>query len=239
MNSKSENKTVRLSQELLYCARTGENTDGITEQLQTLTVEQVNELLTTENEKKAFWINVYNGFTQALLQKNPDQYKNRSRFFTQKAVEIAGVRLSLDDVEHGILRRSKLKWSFGYFSNWLPSNIERAWRVAAVDYRIHFALNCGARSCPPIAFYNPELLDAQLEMAAAAYLGSEADYEELKNVVRLPAIMSWFRADFGGKRGMKTILKKHNIIPQAGNPKIRFRKWAWTLTLNNYKKDKL
>jgi hypothetical protein len=235
--NRSENKTVQLSRDFVYRTKTGVGTDGSIKQLRELTVEQLKTTLQTENERKAFWINVYNGFAQELLKNNPGQYKRRSRFFQQKSIHVAGVRLSQDAIEHGILRRSKLKWSLGYLNDWFPSKIEKALRVAAVDYRIHFALNCGARSCPPIAFYRPETLDAQLETATRAYLESEAAYEELKNFVRLPATMRWFRADFGGKRGIKNILKKHAIIPQGSNPKIRFKNWDWTLTLNNYKTD--
>jgi hypothetical protein len=47
--------------------------------------------------------------------------------------------------------------------------------------------------------------------------------------------MSWFRADFGGKKGMIAILKKHGLIAAEAFPKIRFKKYDWTLELNNYK----
>ena len=80
--------------------------------------------------------------------------------------------MSLDDIEHGILRRSKIKWSEGYFNKLFPSKFEKENRVNKVDYRIHFALNCGARSCPPIAFYDPEKLDKQLDVATMIYLKS-------------------------------------------------------------------
>ncbi|MGI8581046.1 MAG: DUF547 domain-containing protein, partial [Chitinophagaceae bacterium] len=107
-------------------------------------------------------------------------------------------------------------------------------RADKLDYRIHFALNCGAKSCPPIAFYTPETLDTQLELATNAYLASEADYDSTNNIIKLPKLMSWFRADFGGKKGMIKILKKHNIIPAEAYPKINFKKYDWTLYLNNY-----
>ena len=98
-------------------------------------------------------------------------------------------------------------------------------------------MNCGAKSCPPIAFYNPETLDKQLELATKAFLSSEVEWDSVNNVIRLPKLMSWFRADFGGKRGMKKILQQHNIIPAEVNPKIKFKDYDWTLTLNNYKTE--
>jgi hypothetical protein len=106
----------------------------------------------------------------------------------------------LDDIEHGILRRSKVKWSFGYFNKLFPSAFEKKHRVDTLDYRIHFSLNCGAISCPPIAFYKPEQLDKQLEVATKVYLSGEAAYNEADNTVALPALMGWFRGDFGGKK---------------------------------------
>lgn len=78
-------------------------------------------------------------------------------------------------------------------------------------------------------------LDQQLELATKNYLAGEADYQKETNTVHLPAIMSWFRTDFGGKKGMLYILKKHTIIPQQTQPKIGFKKYNWTLELNNYK----
>ena len=106
----------------------------------------------------------------------------------------------MDDIEHGILRRSKVKWSFGYFNKLFPSAFEKKHRVDTLDYRIHFSLNCGATSCPPIAFYKPEQLDKQLEVATKVYLSGEAAYNEADNTVALPALMGWFRGVFGGKK---------------------------------------
>jgi len=49
--------------------------------------------------------------------------------------------------------------------------------------------------------------------------------------------MSWFRADFDGKKGMQQILKKHGIIPADADFKIKFKTYDWTLELNNYKTE--
>jgi hypothetical protein len=51
--------------------------------------------------KKAFFINVYNGFTNISLRKNPEQYKDRGAFFKSEQFTIAGNKVSLDIIEHG------------------------------------------------------------------------------------------------------------------------------------------
>ncbi|MBC7867188.1 MAG: DUF547 domain-containing protein [Gloeobacteraceae cyanobacterium ES-bin-316] len=236
MNNKkpSSNLLVALSQEFMYAAKTGEDTKLFEEKMSGLDIEKLKTGLVNDDEKKAFWINTYNAFTQVLLKKNPDAYKDRKNFFTANQIVIGGKDFSLDDIEHGILRRGKVKWSLGYFGKLFPAKQEKALRVKKLDYRLHFALNCGAKSCPPIAFYNPEDIDKQLDVATAAYLNGEAVYNEKENTLGLPAIMGWFRRDFGGKRKMLQLVKQKGIVPEKANPKIFFNKYDWELALNNY-----
>ncbi len=233
--SKSSNPLVLLSQDFIYAAKAGGTLARIQSALNEIPYTSLQDALKADRDKKAFWINIYNGFTNAILKADPEKYSNRSRFFKAKQIPVAGRTFSLDEIEHDFLRRSKVKWSLGYLNKIFPSKRSRELRVDSVDYRIHFALNCGAKSCPPIAYYTPEALDAQLETATRAYLGSEVTFDPETNIVQLPALMSWFRADFGGKKGMISILKKHRLIPQDADPKIRFKKYDWTLELNNYK----
>jgi hypothetical protein len=228
---------IKLSQQLLYAVKTeGDSVDTYMQQLQAADVEVLQAQLTTDALKKAFWLNIYNTYVQWLLQKDPERYKTRSSFFSGKLVPIAGRVLSLDDIEHGILRRSRVKWSLGHIGKLFPNSFEKNFRVDVIDERIHFALNCGAKSCPPIAYYAPEKMDAQLELSTKNYLRSEVEYHAEKNVAYLPAIMSWFRADFGGKKGMRALLKKHNINT-GQKPSIQFKKYNWELFLNNYNTD--
>jgi len=123
----------------------------------------------------------------------------------------------------------------GYFKKLFPGKIEKQLRVDRLDYRLHFALNCGAKSCPPIAFYKPENINQQLDLATKAYLRGEAEYNEATNTVKLPTLMSWFRRDFGGKKKMIQLLRQLSIVPADKNPKIKFKDYDWTLYLQNYK----
>ena len=232
---KSQNKLVQLSQEFMYAAKTGEQTTSFIASLKNLSLDELTATITTDNEKKAFWINLYNAYTNTALKNNPDQYSKRGKFFGNEFIEIAGKKFSLDGIEHGILRRSKIKWSLGYFNKLFPNKIEKRLRVDKLDYRLHFALNCGAKSCPPIAFYKSETIDQQLDLATKAYLTGEAEYDAVTNIVKLPTLMSWFRRDFGGKKKMIELLKQLSIIPVDKNPKVKFKSYDWALYLKNYK----
>ena len=232
----NDNRFTKLSEELIYAAKTGNDTKNIEQQLQDLNYDSLKIGLINDAQKKAFWINIYNGYTQIILKENPEKYKKRNQFFKAKQINIAGKNLSLDQIEHDFLRHSKIKWSLGYFNKICPGKTAKALRVDTLDYRLHFALNCGAKSCPPIAFYSATQIDKQLDVATIAYLKGEADYDAVKDVIKLPALMGWFRRDFDGKNNMRKILKKYDIIPQDSKPKIKFKKYSWDLYLDNYKK---
>lgn len=225
---------TKLSQDLLYAVKTGEPTDSIENNLSFVLPEVLLGQLDNENKRKAFWLNIYNAYTQIALKKIPDAYTKRNKFFSKKFISIAGKNISLDLVEHGILRRSKWKYSLGHFNKLFKSSYEKKFRLDKVDYRIHFAMNCGAKSCPPIAFYTPDQLDKQLDLATKIYLKNEVVYDEVKNRVELPAILSWFRGDFNGKKGILKILKQQKLIPENTAPKIIWKKYDWSLVLKNY-----
>ena len=231
----SNNVLVKLSQDFMYAAKTNEDASDYIRQLKELNYTDLVNNLKGDDDKKAFWINLYNAYTNYSLHKNPDQYKSRNKFFKNKNVEIAGKIFSLDKIEHGILRKSKIKWSLGYLNKLFPGKTEKQLRVRKLDYRIHFALNCGAKSCPPIAFYNPENLNAQLDLATNTYLSSEAVYNKETNTLQLPALISWFRRDFGGKKKVVNLLKQKGILDGLVQPKIKFKKYDWSLYLNNFK----
>jgi hypothetical protein len=228
---------IDISQQLLYAAKTKEPTDSFTTILKNISENHLLNQLANDNLKKAFWINIYNAYTQVVLSKNPDKYKKRGAFFSDKQIVIAQKGLSLDDIEHGILRHSKVKWGLGHFNKLFPGKFEKQHRVDTLDYRIHFSLNCGAKSCPPIAFYSPDQLDKQLNTATKVYLKGESEYNEAQNTIALPALMGWFRGDFNGKSGMKKLLKLNGIIPENKSPSVNFKKYDWNLFLENYKSE--
>jgi hypothetical protein len=218
-----------LAQQLLFAVKTGENTVALQEQLAHLPLGQLQQQLFTDSLKTAFWLNMYNAYTQIFLQEDTAAYARRNKFFSAKKIVVEGIRLSLDDIEHGLLRRSKNKWLMGYIGKLWPGKTEKRWRVQHADYRIHFALNCGANSCPPIAFYHPEHIDRLLQLAMTGFLKEHCHVDTTSNVVWVPKIMSWFRGDFGGKAGIRQLLILQGILPPGAKPRLRFSPYNWAL----------
>lgn len=180
----------------------------------------------------AFWINVYNGAVRARLLRDPGGYRHRWRFFSATAVTVAGQRLSPNAIEHGILRRSVVVLGLGYVHNPVPSPFERLHRVERLDPRVHFALNCGARSCPPLAAYDPEGLDARLDAAARSYLESETALVDGGETVRVPRLLQWYLGDFGGRAGILRQLHRYGVVDPGRSPRITFGAYDWTLALD-------
>ncbi len=225
---------VNLSKKLVQTARDKQDADDIIKELANIPLEKLEAELDNDAAKKAFFINVYNGFVQHILMKNPEKFEDRGAFFSADQITIAGKLLSLDDIEHGIIRGSKVKWSLGLIKDPFAGKFEKAFRVDDTDGRIHFALNCGAKSCPYIATFDAEIMDQQLDAIARQYLNKSSTYKPEENKVYVTSLMSWFRGDFGGKNGAKDYLRKYDVIPKDAKPDLEFKDYDWTLDLGNY-----
>ena len=226
---------VALSKELIKTAQEKTDYSSIKEQLATVSMEVLADELDTDEAKKAFWINVYNGFVQHILSQNPELFEDRSKFFGEPRVTIAGKELSFEDIEHGIIRGSRVKWLLGLVKDPFAGTYERTFRVDKTDGRIHFALNCGAKSCPYVAIYDARLMDQQLDEIAGQFLNRTSTYKPDEDKVYVTSLFSWFRGDFGGKKGIKEdFLQKYNVIPQGANPTLEYDTYDWTLDLGNY-----
>lgn len=234
--SSSTNSLVKKSQQLVYATKTEESTEAMILDLSKVSETELEQYLTNDSEKKAFWLNIYNAFTQIQLKKDTSAYLHRNKFFKTRSINIGERKWSLDEIEHGLLRKSSCKYSLGYLKKIGVKKFEKKNRVAIVDPRIHFALNCGANSCPPIAFYNDATIDQQLEVATTNYLNSEASYNAATNVLTLPALMSWFRGDFGKKKERLKYAQKIGLLPDTVKPKIHYKKYDWSLQLNHFQK---
>ncbi len=218
---------VATSAELLVAIRTGDvsKADRLLAELGGLDPEQLAASLTDDAARIATWLNLYNAATQRLVEAQPETFARRVRFFRQPAIVVAGRTLSLDAIEHGLLRRSRWKAGLGWLGNPLPGRFERHFRVDVIDPRIHFALNCAAASCPPIAAYDPDRLDAQLDLATRSYLAEAVRREGPRLLV--PRLFLWFMGDFGGPRGVRRFLERHGV--ETARAHLRFARYDWSL----------
>lgn len=231
-DSSAKYNYVNLAENLLYNVRTNEPYHDMLEGLEHADENTLLNQLNSDEKRKAFWLNIYNAFIQLKLKISPEQYKDRNSFFSKDLITIAGHALSFDDIENGILRHSKIKISMGYLGKIFVGDFEKKFRVDTLDYRIHFALNCGAKSCPPIAYYSADKIDMQLNLAASSFLMNECKIKG--NEVSVPKILSWFNGDFGGKSGVISMLKKFKVIPVNMQPEIKYLDYNWQMTLGSF-----
>lgn len=164
-------------------------------------VDVRNQIFDESDEIKfAFGINLYNLMIKHAFIKVgvPTNGKERGGFYGGVCYNVGGFIMSLDDVEHGMLRANtrhpyQLKVPFPN-----KSDERRRFAVSKLDPRIHFALNCGAKSCPPVSRYTVEAIDEELRIAAMSFLDQEDNMvvNPDKMEISLSMILKWYRADF-------------------------------------------
>ncbi len=198
--------------------------------------------LTTRAHQLAFWINLYNALVldaAIAFQVQSSVTEGRAgvfSFFRRAAYTIGDQRFSANDIEHGILRANRPHWAipgpqFG------PSDPRLIWRVTPLEPRIHFALNCASRSCPPIGVYDADRIEDQLELAAAAFVAGEVAIDPTAGVITLSSIFKWYAADFGGPAGVLALLQRHApndatrawLAAHGATARWRYRPYDWGL----------
>ncbi|MGF1475676.1 MAG: DUF547 domain-containing protein [Geminicoccaceae bacterium] len=138
------------------------------------------------NEQLAFWINLFNALTVRLaLEHYPigsmheivvEADGRTYKVWNAKLIEIEGIRLSLNDIEHRIVRAT--------------------WR----DPRINYALSHGSLGCANIRKqpYRGSMLDRQLSYAAIDFINHPRGVSISGRHLQVSSIYRWFREDFGG-----------------------------------------
>jgi len=215
---------LQISELLISKARSNQNCSDLLKLLAAFPEKQLFNQLPTDEHKKVFWINLYNALI--LLDSNgtsPDilPFYKRWYFYERKRVRITTHHLSLHDIEHGILRRSKTWWGRGYVPRLETNYFIRKCRAHFLDARIHFTLNCGSKGCPSIRYYNLEKIEEQLNMASRAYLLLETKITD--HYLQIPRIFAWYLGDFAGFEGVKAFIKKHHPEWPEGIEKIKFK----------------
>ncbi len=157
----------------------------------------------------AFYINLYNAATIKLILDNYP-LKSILDLDNEKTWDIDRVRLhgklvSLNFIEHQILRP---KYN---------------------DARIHFAVNCAAKSCPPLAnqAYTAQNLEKLLETNTRAFINNKNYNEINEGTLRLSKIFEWYREDFG--ESLQEYLMKFSDIVIKESASIQFNEYDWAL----------
>jgi hypothetical protein len=180
---------------------------------------------------------VYNACNLYWLRRLPmDGLAAKKRHFFERRIVVAGHKLSLNRIEHGLLRRSSLWWARGYLGNPFAGNLERSMRVSKVDPRVHFALNCGANGCPLIRFYSAHGIEAELEQATTVFMRTEvalAD-DQVPRVVMVSSIFQMYQGDFGGQGGIFRWVRRYRDDVPNVKLKIQFFPYDWTVNLDRF-----
>ncbi len=162
----------------------------------------------TREQKLAFWINAYNAFTIKLIL---DHYPVKSitdilngKPWDKKWIHIDGKTLSLNDIENGIIR---------------PQFNEP---------RIHFAVNCAAQSCPPLAnkAFTSKNLESMLEKRTKAFINNPKYNHLSKNKIKISKIFDWYKDDFGNVGAFVSRYADTTVKPTA---KISYQEYNWQL----------
>lgn len=226
----------QLSEELITHLKDNQPVESILETIAEVNPKELEKQLDNDEKRKAFWINLYNGLVISKLSMNPALFEDRGKFFKNKQFMIAGKKISLDKIEHGIIRRSRKKLSLGYLKKWFPSKFEKRFWVDEIDGRIHYALNCGAKSCPPVRVYHADKMNEQLDQSTKNYLENKVEFKETEKEIYVPVLFSWFIGDFGGKKGIYNFLVKYGILKelQKDTYDIEYLDYDWTLDIDNF-----
>ena len=173
----------------------------------------------SDNEQLAFYANVYNAWTiKLILTKYPDitSIKSLGIFNTgpwkKKVVRLKGQTVSLDHIEHDILR-PRFK-----------------------DPRVHFAINCAAISCPPLHSepYAGDKLDQQLDDSTRTFINNPNSYRLENQNLYVSRIFKWFSEDFNEDalsffRKYATGEFKRNLDANSANIQVKYLEYDWSL----------
>jgi hypothetical protein len=229
--SGTDGSPTALAQDLLVACKRGDSTGAYRTALAEATDTNLRRVRADRRTALAFWLNCYNAGTQLLLEERSDLYESLLRFvrfFRAPAITVGGTTLSLDQIENGLLRGGRSKYGLGYLPRVFVTAFERRYRLAECDPRIHFALNCGAKSCPAIRTYAPDRVGEQLDRATQSYLDATVEYDPNAGVVRVPRVCLWFRGDFGCGSRIRAFLRTYDALPEDATPAIRYRAWDWS-----------
>lgn len=163
-------------------------------------------------EEKTFYLNAYNVFViKGLMNAYPTKGPMAtSGFFDKKTFLVNGASLTLNQIENDIVRK---KYN---------------------DARIHFALVCGAKGCPPLPSYGykPALLESQLDNLTRQSVRNNSftkiDYK--KKTAALSMIFNWYKDDFVKAKGsVEAFLNAYLSVPLPQGTTLSNYEYDWSI----------
>ena len=135
--------------------------------------------------------------------------------------------MTLNEIENGILRSNRASAATLFLRPFRGNDKRLKFIVSEADARIHFALNCGAKSCPPLRPYTSENVQNELEVATKHYLGTDEGVvvDESNREVRLSKLMEWYKVDFGDTN--KQVLQWVSNHLEEGSTKKQKLQYLW------------
>lgn len=150
------------------------------------------------DERIAFFVNCYNALCLHgyVSHGPPTSVIRRWIFFRGLSYRIAGLDMTLDDIEHGILRGNKRAPMIKFLQQLRPSDPKCQHVLTKRDGRIHFIISAGTRSDPPIRILDGENVQEELHVATVEFLSYSVKLDIEKRAVTLPRIFLWYADDF-------------------------------------------
>jgi hypothetical protein len=201
--------------------------------------------LESSAERQAYWYNAYNAATLRgvldLWEGDPEWSVAEGffAFFDFEIWSFGGVVMSLNQLEHGVLRGD---FDHDRLVDLPPERIavlrerfENLWEGGELDPRLHMAINCASYSCPNLAATAPyafraETLDAQLEALVGAFLANPIKGAGPDGI---SSLFNWFAEDWslGGYDGPADFIAKHREGGIDGVDLDNFLFYDWTLNV--------
>lgn len=197
------------------------------------------QTLITREQRLTFWINLYNAvIVDAVIAYGARRsVREDLGFFRRAAYIVGGLRYSADDIEHGILRGNRRHFHPAIrVPQFAPDDPRLSHTIKPLDPRVHCALVCGARSCPPFGVYRPASLEEQLDMACRQFINNGAvAFQPGAGEVSLSPIFKWYGRDFEALGGVTQFILRYvddgpaRAALQQRGCRLRYQRYDWSL----------
>lgn len=165
----------------------------------------------SKNKQLAYWINVYNAFTVKLILENYPTSSiktiNGGKPWNKRFIQLGSKSYSLDEVENEIIRK---RYN---------------------ERRIHFALNCAAKSCPILMnqAFTEDNLNTKLSQMTRKFLKDNTKNVLTADKVQISKLFQWYEEDFTKTGNIIPFLRQYSNVEINDNASIEYLEYSWNL----------